>query len=118
MAIDARLTSIGDIPLIVPKGDIDHSNCQDVERLFEDAFSGGGDTVLLDLSEVSYIDSGGLSVLFSASRRVRNKGWLGLIAPNTCVRRLLEIVGVLADPGFRIFADRATATAAVTNVGS
>jgi anti-sigma B factor antagonist len=118
MTMDARLTSLGDIPLIVPKGDIDHSNCQDVERLFDDAFSGGGDKVLVDLSQVSYIDSGGLSVLFTASRHLRDKGWLGLIAPNTSVCRLLEIVGVLADPGFRIFADRAAATAALSRTSS
>lgn len=116
--MNAQLTSLGDVPLIVPEGDIDHSNCQEVERLFEDALSEGGDKVLVDLSQVSYIDSGGLSVLFSASRRLRDKGWLGLIAPNTSVRRLLEIVGVLVDPGFRIFPDRAAATTALAHAGS
>ncbi len=118
MAMDARLTTLGDMPLIVPKGDIDHSNCQAVEKLFDDALGGGGDIVLVDLSQVSYIDSGGLSVLFSASRRLRDKGWLGLISPNTSVRRLLEIVGVLADPGFRIFTDRAAATTLLAQIGS
>ena len=78
----------------------------------------GGDIILVDLSQVSYIDSGGLSVLFSAARRLRDKGWLGLIAPNTSVRRLLEIVGVLADPGFRVFPDRAAATALLAGIGS
>jgi anti-anti-sigma factor len=116
--MDARLTTLGDTPFIVPKGDIDHSNCQDVEKLLDDAIRSGGGVVLVDLTQVSYIDSGGLSVLFSASRRLRDTGWLGLIAPNTSVRRLLEIVGVLADPGFRIFPDRATATALLAGIGS
>jgi len=49
--------------------------------------------VLLDLRDVTYIDSGGLSVLLSGVRRLRDRGWLGVIGPNPNVRRLLEISG-------------------------
>ena len=104
----ARLTDIGGRPLIVNQGEIDHSNCKTMDRLFDDAILAGNKVVLVDLSKVDYIDSGGLSVLFSAARRLRDQGWLGLIAPNTSVRRLLEIVGVIADPSFRIFPDQAS----------
>ena len=49
----------------------------------------------------------------AAIRRLREKGWLGLVAPNASVRRLLEIVGVFADPSFRVFDDRPAAEAAL-----
>jgi anti-anti-sigma factor len=111
--MDARLTHLRDTPLIITQGDIDHSTCRAVETVLNDAILDGNTVVLLDLSQVTYIDSGGLSVLFSGARKLRDKGWLGLIAPNASVRRLLEIVGVLADPGFRVFDDQAAAEAAL-----
>ena len=112
--MDARLTNLGDAPLILAQGDIDHSTCGAIEKILDDAIGGGGKVVLLDLQQVTYIDSGGLSVLFSAARRLRDRGWLGLIAPNSSVHRLLEIVGVLADPGFRVLDDQAAAEQALS----
>jgi anti-anti-sigma factor len=82
---------------------------------FDEALGGGAQVVLLDLSEVSYIDSGGLSVLFSVARRLRPDGWLGVIDPNPNIRRLLELVGLLVDPSFRVFADRQTAERELSN---
>jgi anti-sigma B factor antagonist len=112
--MDARLTNLGDAPLILAQGDIDHSTCGTVGKFLDDAIGGGSVVVLLDLQQVTYIDSGGLSVLFSAARRLRDRGWLGLIGPNGSVHRLLEIVGVLADPGFRVFDDEASAELALS----
>jgi anti-sigma B factor antagonist len=111
--MEARLTNLRNKPLIVTQGDVDHSTCKTVEKMLDDAILDGDAIILLDLAEVTYIDSGGLSVLFAAARRVRDSGWLGLIAPNASVHRLLEIVGVFADPGFRVFDDRAAAEAAL-----
>jgi anti-anti-sigma factor len=69
--------------------------------------------VFLDLQGVTYIDSGGLSVLLAGVRTLRDKGWLGVIGPNNNVRRLLEIVGLLVDPAFRVF-DTKQAALAIT----
>jgi anti-anti-sigma factor len=99
--------------LILTKGEIDHESCGAVDKVFDQAILQGSAIVMLDLSEVSYIDSGGLSVLFSAGRRVRDAGWIGLLSPNASVRRLLELVGALADPAFRVFKDHAEAEAAL-----
>jgi len=110
----ARLASLGGAPLLIANGEIDHESCGAVEKLFEEAVLQGSPILFLDLSEVTYIDSGGLSVLFSAGRRVRDAGWIGLVAPNDSVRRLLELVGALADPAFRLFADRTEAERALT----
>jgi anti-sigma B factor antagonist len=104
-----RRSDLDGVPLIVTEGDIDHSTCAGVERLLDEAISQGNDLLFVDLTEVSYIDSGGLSVLFAAGRRVRDVGWIGLIAPNSSVLRLLELVGALADPAFRVFDDRSQA---------
>jgi len=111
--MDVRVTNLCEVPLLELWGDIDHGSCNLFELALDDAMNPGDTTVLLDLSDVTYIDSGGLSVLFSRARRLKEDGWLGLINPNPNVRRLLEIVGVLADPRFRVFDSRETATAAL-----
>jgi glycine dehydrogenase subunit 2 len=114
MPMTTRLASLRGVPLIETRGEIDHESCGAVDKLLDDAILQGSPILLVDLAKVSYIDSGGLSVLFSAGRRVRDAGWIGLISPNASVRRLLELVGALADPAFRVFQDRAEAEASLT----
>ena len=111
--MDVRVSQLGDTPLIEAHGDIDHNNCGSVEVALSNALDAGNLVVLLDLRDVTYIDSGGLSVLLSGVRRLRDRGWLGVVGPNSNVRRLLEIVGLLVDPNFRVFGDIDEAEAAV-----
>lgn len=96
------------------QGDIDHNNCGAVEIALSDALLQDTSVVLLDLSQVTYLDSGGMCVLLSGTRRLRERGWLGVIGPNHNVRRLLEIVGLLADPSFRVLDDRGAAEVALS----
>ena len=114
MPMTTMLSHLSGAPLIVTRGDIDHDSCADIDQTLTGLIDQGSPIVFIDLSEVDYIDSGGLSVLFSAGRRVRDAGWIGLLSPNASVRRLLEIVGALADPAFRVFDDQATALAALS----
>ncbi|MBN1631171.1 MAG: STAS domain-containing protein [Thermoleophilia bacterium] len=111
--MDVQTGSLRNAPLLETQGDIDHDTCGGLETALRDSLAGGSRIILLDLTEVSYIDSGGLSVLFSALRDLPDDGWLGLIAPNSNVRRLFELVGLLADPDVRIFDDRQAAEIAL-----
>jgi anti-anti-sigma factor len=117
MPMSTRLATLNGVPLVLTEGEIDHESSGAVDKALDEAITQGNAVVLLDLGEVSYIDSGGLSVLFSAARRVRNTGWIGLVSPNASVLRLLELVGALIDPAFRVLKDRAEAEAAVTTGG-
>lgn len=100
------------VPLIAASGEIDHGNAAPLQEALN-VFLGAGDRiVLLDLTDVTYIDSGGISVLLGAVRHLRGGGWLGAINPNDNVRRLLEIVGLSVDTGFRVFDDTSTAASA------
>ena len=111
--MDITTTSLKEVPLLETQGDIDHNSCEAIEAALNKALDAGARVILLDLSRVSYIDSGGLSVLFSAARRLRPDGWLGVISPNPNIRRLLELVGLLIDPSFRVFEERQEAEAAL-----
>jgi anti-sigma B factor antagonist len=111
--MNVKVTSLRGTPLLEMQGDIDHGTCAAVETALDAVLDQGNTIVLLDLSEIAYIDSGGICVLLSEARRLRANGWLGVINPNANVRRLLEIVGLFADPSFRAFDDRLAAEAAL-----
>jgi anti-sigma B factor antagonist len=52
------------------------------------------DTVLLDLSEVTFIDSTGLHLLLEASQRSAVTDWsFFVVRPSKAVRRLIELSG-------------------------
>lgn len=105
-------------PLVAAGGEIDHGSCASLQEALEVFLEAGDGIVFLDLTDVTYIDSGGISVLLATVRRLRNGGWLGAINPNNNVRRLLEIVGLSVDNGFRVFDDTATAALAAGGASS
>jgi len=95
--------SFGGIPLLSLAGDFDHASVSHFTEKVEEAVGKDGRRLLLQLTDCAYIDSGGIGCLLSSLRRVRNRGWLGIIAPSPEVLRLLEMVGLTIDPSFRLF---------------
>jgi anti-sigma B factor antagonist len=100
-------------PLLVISGEIDHGNAPVLSAAVEEALEMQAPLLVFDVTDVVYIDSGGVSVLLSTVRRLRERGWLGIISPNPNVRRLMEIVGLSLDGSFRMFANQADALAAI-----
>ena len=104
-------------PLIIIDGECDHGSAATFRAAVGEALSANTPTILLDLENCTYIDSGGISVLLGAAHQLRGRGWLGVLAPNDNVRRLLEIVGLTVDAGFRVFDNRADASRALEGLG-
>jgi len=107
------------MPLISIRGEIDQSNAHELEQALGHTLRVGSRFVLLDVSRLTYMDSAGLSVLLAATRQLRGSGWLGVVNPNSDLYRLFELVGLTADPGFRVFEGSsalADAQAAITEV--
>lgn len=96
-------SQLAQVPLFVIDGECDHGGTEALHAAVGEALSADARAILLDLEKCTYIDSGGISVLLTAARRLRGRGWLGVLAPNDNVRRLLEIVGLTVDAGFRVF---------------
>lgn len=106
-------------PLVVVTGEIDHGSSSALQSEIEPCLDGGETTILLDLKDVTYMDSGGISVLLYTVRRLRRgNGWLGVVSPNTNVRRLLKIVGLEVDSGFRVFDDKESAATAIREMST
>ena len=117
-AMEVHQSSLSGVPLLLVTGDVDHSNSSALEQAVREAAAVDSGRLLVDLSECPYLDSGGLSVFLFAVRDMREKGWLGVIGPNPNLARLFEIVGLSADPNFRIFSTREDASASLPGGGS
>ena len=93
-----RITSgrEGDVAVLTLAGELDPHTAPALAEELDDAIGGGATTVVLQLAELSFIDSSGLRVVISAHRRLDEAGGrLVLRTPSDTVRRLLEITGLL-----------------------
>jgi anti-anti-sigma factor len=67
------LESQGDVELARVAGEVDASNVADLSQRLLDAVPNQARALVLDLSETSYIDSSGISLIFDAAARLRNR---------------------------------------------
>src|SRR3712207_5437162 len=98
--------------LIAVRGEVHVSTAPEFSERLNDAIAKGMTGVVIDMTNVEFIDSTGLSVLLNALRRVtRNQGSLALAVSNPTVLRLFEITRL--DSTFDIAPDREAAIAKV-----
>ena len=87
--------SIGDqdgITVVALEGELEVSEAPALRDLLGMLVAGPQSRVLLDLGQVSFIDSSGIGVLVGAHRRAEEAGArIGLAAPNVGVRRVFEL---------------------------
>lgn len=63
----------GDVELARVAGEVDASNVADLTQQLLDSVSNQSRALVLDLSETSYIDSSGISLIFDAAARMKNR---------------------------------------------
>ena len=77
------------------RGELDLSTAPRLREELLRLSSDGATAVTVDLSELEFVDSTGLSVLITALKRLREKGGdMELRSPNPGTRRVLEITGL------------------------
>ncbi|POX57664.1 anti-anti-sigma factor [Streptomyces sp. Ru62] len=87
-------TTVDGIRVVTPAGEIDH-HTGDTLRQALDASSTPRPRVVVDLHQVTFIDSSGINIFIAAHRTLGEAdGWLRLAAPRESVMRTLNIVGV------------------------
>lgn len=92
MKIQTQSTSEGF--LIQVEGEVDHLNGPCLKNTLLSAIQQGHRNLILDLKEVTYFDSGGLSALVEPLRRLKeNQGCLFLLRPKPVVKQALLISG-------------------------
>lgn len=77
-------------------GEVDISNAEDVGRTIIDATPRQADCVVLDLSQVDYLDSAGIFVVYEirASLQARRQSLILVIPPTSPVHDALRLAGV------------------------
>ncbi|GHB38808.1 anti-sigma factor antagonist [Streptomyces xanthochromogenes] len=76
-------------------GELDHHTAPELSRLIQDTSFGPEVPVLIDLSELTYCDSTGITVLIGADRRARQEGGsLSLVAVNPDLMHVFRIIGL------------------------
>ena len=86
-------------------GEIDLSTVGEVQGQLDEALAAGPGLLLLDMREVTFLDSSGLRMLLGLNRRQREQGKRLVLAPGRRVARVLELTGAgreletVEDPG-------------------
>lgn len=79
-------------------GEIDMSNNSSIERATLDAVDNGHTAIVVDLSDVTYVDSAGIHSLVSMQHLLheRQQELLLVVPESSLLRRALQIGGVMA----------------------
>ncbi|HSZ04765.1 MAG TPA: STAS domain-containing protein [Solirubrobacteraceae bacterium] len=107
-----------DVVLLTVSGEIDYGGCPELRACIAEQIDAGRCRLIVDLSEVSFIDSMAIGVLVAAVARLRASGTGSLVAvcarQNERVLRIFDIAGV-ADV-ISLYRSRAEALAALAAV--
>jgi len=102
-----------DIGVVVLEGEIDIYSAPEFKEVLVNSIEGGAHRIIVDLTEVTFIDSTALGVLVSGEKRVRPRnGNLDIVCSDENIIRIFEITGL--DRIFGIYASRDEAVKAAT----
>jgi len=102
-----------DIGVVVLEGEIDIYSAPEFKEVLVNSIEGGAHRIIVDLTEVTFIDSTALGVLVSGAKRVRPRnGNLDIVCSDENIIRIFEITGL--DRIFGIYASRDEAVKAAT----
>jgi len=88
-----RTSPVGHRIAIRLSGEIDLSNVQDLKYALDEGIEEGG-PVLIDVSELSFIDSAGVHVWVQAAEALKDRGCLVIHGERKSLGRLLDLLGV------------------------
>jgi anti-sigma B factor antagonist len=93
--LEIVVDSVEDARIIHARGEVDLSSVE-LLRSQIDAARRERTVTLIDLSEITFMDSSGLHLLIEAAREAEGDGWsLFVVRPSAPVRRVLEVSGTL-----------------------
>jgi anti-sigma B factor antagonist len=85
----------GELALVSVSGELDLYTAERLQAGIDEAGAVGADTVLVDLSEVSFLDSTALAVLVRETKRLEARGHsLVLVTNDPRTRRVAEVTGL------------------------
>jgi anti-sigma B factor antagonist len=93
----ARFEAVDEPPTVVCHGEIDVATVPELDRLLRDVVDRRrGETIRVDMADVTFIDSSGLGALVSALKRARDdQGTIVVENIEGAPRKVFEITGLL-----------------------
>jgi len=99
---------IGDVVVLDLKGEIDLYNTPELKQAIDEHISKGKRKIIINMSDVSYIDSSGIGALVSAASNLKKYGGeLKLVGLYGSVRKVFELTKLTSF--FSIYRDVAEA---------
>jgi anti-sigma B factor antagonist len=80
--------------LIVARGELDVQSVDELRARLNEAIDAGNKRIVMDLAEVSFIDSLSLSALVGARRKLGGDGRLAVVAVHEYVQLILQATGL------------------------
>ena len=85
----------GDRTTVALRGELDLSGVDRARQAIDQAQLSGAPLLVLDLSELDFVDSTGLEVMLRAAQRAHDEGRRLIVQrPSSYVRRLLEMTAI------------------------
>lgn len=94
-ALKLRVARYGETCLIHLVGELDLANAESLERELDAALNDGAGQVVIDMGDLSFIDSTGIALLVTALSRGGEEGRVRFLRSRaTAVTRVLQLTGV------------------------
>lgn len=90
-SITVKTWAEGDTPVVSLSGELDLTNAERVKSAIGDILTVGPQRLVVETSELEFMDSSGLALLASVARKVPE---IELRDPSAIVRRLIELTGL------------------------
>ena len=90
--IETEMEIVADVPVVKVTGEIDVYTAPEFKSAVTEAIETGAVSLIIDLTNVSYMDSSGFGILLGATKRLRPKGGcINLLGCSEAVTRMLSI---------------------------
>lgn len=95
MSLTVTTSNDKDTVSVKVEGEVDVSNAGELRDRLDQALASDAKTIVVDLSQVPYIDSTGIGVLVGTAHRAKDKGAEAIVSkPQHNVARVLSLLGV------------------------
>src|SRR5688572_10147854 len=106
--MDVQLSKEGRASVVIVYGDVDTSNSETLARILDPLVETVNQKLLIDLSDVKFMDSSGISVLIIAHKRVKaNRGDIRFCSLSPQLEMVFQVTRL--DKQFDVFSSRAAA---------
>ena len=110
MELSVTTSHHDDVSVVTVEGEVDVHSASQLRQALDQEIADGHVRLVLDLDEVSFLDSTGLGVLVGRLKLVRNaSGWLRIVCSSDRILRVFRITGLDKVFGIHASVDEALA---------